>query len=52
MIESDTPFGRLRHIAPAMQLSGTPPRWARPTVSFGFHMPEWPAENKKDLTEN
>jgi hypothetical protein len=40
--ESDTPFGRLRHVAPAVQLSETPPYWARPTVPFGFHKPEWP----------
>jgi CoA-transferase family III len=41
-IESGTPFGRLRHVAPAVQLSETPRYWARPTVPFGFHKPEWP----------
>jgi hypothetical protein len=43
LIESDTPFGSLQHVAPAVQLSETPPHWARPTVPLGFHKPEWPA---------
>jgi hypothetical protein len=42
LIESATPFGRLRHVAPAVQLSETPPYWARPTVPLGFHEPVWP----------
>jgi crotonobetainyl-CoA:carnitine CoA-transferase CaiB-like acyl-CoA transferase len=42
LIESETPFGRLRHVAPAVQLSETPPYWARPTVPLGFHDPVWP----------
>jgi crotonobetainyl-CoA:carnitine CoA-transferase CaiB-like acyl-CoA transferase len=40
---SDTPVGRLRHLAPVVQLSETPPRWARPSVPLGYHAPEWPA---------
>lgn len=39
---SDTPFGRLRHVAPAAQLSETPAHWARPAVPLGTHPPEWP----------
>jgi hypothetical protein len=39
---SDTPVGRLRHLAPVLQLSETPPRWARPTVPLGHHQPVWP----------
>jgi hypothetical protein len=42
-IESDLPFGRLRHVAPAVQLSETSAHWARPTVPYGFHRPEWAA---------
>lgn len=42
LIESETPFGRLRHVAPAVRLSETPPRWTRPTVPLGFHAPVWP----------
>ena len=40
---SDTPAGRLRHLAPVIQLSETPPRWARPAVPLGYHEPVWPA---------
>ena len=39
---SDTPSGRLRHLAPALQLSETRPYWARPTVPLGYHNPVWP----------
>jgi hypothetical protein len=40
---SDTPVGRLQHLAPVLQLSETPPRWARPMVPLGYHQPVWPA---------
>ncbi len=40
---SDTPAGLLRHLAPVVQLSETPPFWARPAVPLGFHPPVWPA---------
>jgi crotonobetainyl-CoA:carnitine CoA-transferase CaiB-like acyl-CoA transferase len=40
---SDTPVGRLRHLAPVLRLSETPPRWARPSVPLGYHEPVWPA---------
>ncbi len=39
---SDTPAGRLRHLKPAVQLSETPPYWARPAVPLGYHRPVWP----------
>jgi hypothetical protein len=39
---SDTPSGRLRHLKPVVQLSETPPYWARSTVPLGYHKPEWP----------
>jgi crotonobetainyl-CoA:carnitine CoA-transferase CaiB-like acyl-CoA transferase len=42
-MESVTPAGRLRHLAPTLQLSETPPYWARPTVPLGYHQPVWPA---------
>jgi crotonobetainyl-CoA:carnitine CoA-transferase CaiB-like acyl-CoA transferase len=42
-IESETPAGRLRHLAPTLQLSQTPPHWARPSVPLGYHPPVWPA---------
>src|SRR5215472_5668730 len=39
---SETPSGRLRHLKPAVQLSETPPYWARPAVPLGYHAPAWP----------
>ena len=41
-IESQTPAGRLRHLKPTVQLSETPPRWARPSVPLGYNDPAWP----------
>src|SRR5947208_934610 len=43
---SDTPAGRLRHLRPTVQLSQTPPHWARPSVPLGYHAPVWPARAK------
>jgi crotonobetainyl-CoA:carnitine CoA-transferase CaiB-like acyl-CoA transferase len=40
---SDTPMGRLHHLAPVVRLSETPARWARPSVPLGHHEPAWPA---------
>jgi len=42
---SDTPAGRLHHLAPVVRLSETPPRWARPSVPLGYHAPAWPARS-------
>ena len=39
---SDAPSGRLRHLAPALQLSETQPYWSRPSVPLGYHYPVWP----------
>lgn len=39
---TDTPFGKMRHIAPPARLSATPARWDRPSVPLGTHRPEWP----------
>ena len=41
-ITSETPVGRLRHLAPVVKLSETPPHWARPTAPLGYHEPVWP----------
>ena len=40
---SETPSGRLSHLKPVVQLSQTPPYWARPSVPLGYHPPVWPA---------
>lgn len=42
MIESEGPFGRVRHLAPAIEMSETPPHWARPVAPLGHHEPVWP----------
>jgi len=39
---SETPSGSLRHLKPAVELSETPPYWARPSVPLGYHPPAWP----------
>jgi len=41
MRTTDTPFGRLRHLAPAAQLSHTPACWERPTAPLDHDAPEW-----------
>jgi crotonobetainyl-CoA:carnitine CoA-transferase CaiB-like acyl-CoA transferase len=38
---AETPFGRLRYVAPAAQLAETPARWERPAVPLGTHEPAW-----------
>jgi crotonobetainyl-CoA:carnitine CoA-transferase CaiB-like acyl-CoA transferase len=40
--ETDSPFGRLRHLAPVLRMSETPPYWSRPAVPLDFSRPEWP----------
>jgi crotonobetainyl-CoA:carnitine CoA-transferase CaiB-like acyl-CoA transferase len=41
LTETDTPFGRLRHLAPTAVMSRTPPRWDRPTVPMNHDAPVW-----------
>jgi crotonobetainyl-CoA:carnitine CoA-transferase CaiB-like acyl-CoA transferase len=43
MEETDTPWGRMRAVAPVARLSETPGRFARPSTPLGTHPPEWPA---------
>jgi crotonobetainyl-CoA:carnitine CoA-transferase CaiB-like acyl-CoA transferase len=40
-IETQPKTGPLRHLGPVLQLSETPPRWARPTPQLGGSAPEW-----------
>jgi crotonobetainyl-CoA:carnitine CoA-transferase CaiB-like acyl-CoA transferase len=42
LADTDSPFGRLRHVLPAAQLSETPAFWSRPTVPPGTHPADWP----------
>ncbi|UCH42612.1 MAG: CoA transferase [Dehalococcoidales bacterium] len=39
--ETDTPYGRMTHLAPVLQLSETPTRWRLPSVPMGTHQPVW-----------
>src|SRR5262249_33740149 len=41
--ETDTPWGRLGHLKPVVELSETTPYWARPSVPLGHHDAVWPA---------
>lgn len=42
LMETETPFGRLTHMAPITKYSETPAYWERPTVPLGYHRAEWP----------
>ena len=42
-MSSDTPMGRLTHLAPVIRFSETPARWTRPSVPLGHNEPVWPA---------
>ncbi|MCG8543647.1 MAG: CoA transferase [Alphaproteobacteria bacterium] len=42
-METETPYGRMRHVVPPIGLSETPMRWDRPSVPLGTHDPVWPA---------
>jgi crotonobetainyl-CoA:carnitine CoA-transferase CaiB-like acyl-CoA transferase len=43
MIDDVGPFGTVRHVTPAVQLSATLARWTSPTTPFGTHEPVWAA---------
>jgi crotonobetainyl-CoA:carnitine CoA-transferase CaiB-like acyl-CoA transferase len=40
-MQSSTPYGELRHLAPAIQYSDTTPQWTRPTPALGADKPQW-----------
>ena len=42
LTEHESPAGRITHLAPVVQMSETPARWARPAVPRGYHAPVWP----------
>jgi crotonobetainyl-CoA:carnitine CoA-transferase CaiB-like acyl-CoA transferase len=41
MTVTETPFGRLRHLAPVAELDVTPAAWDRPSVPLDHDRPEW-----------
>lgn len=44
--ESRSPFGLMRAVRHAAQLSVTPAGWSRPAVPLGIHAPVWPSRNE------
>ena len=44
-IRSETGFGPVTHLRPAVQMSATPTFWQRPVVPLGTHPPRWPAKS-------
>lgn len=42
LLETNTPFGRLTHMAPLTKYSETPGYWEHPTVPLGYNRAEWP----------
>ena len=41
-IRSETGYGPMRHLRPAVRMTATPPRWTRPTTPLGTHPAAWP----------
>ncbi|HZN99879.1 MAG TPA: CoA transferase [Burkholderiales bacterium] len=41
LAEMDAPDGRIRYLKPIIELSETPPHFARPPVPLGYHRPAW-----------
>jgi crotonobetainyl-CoA:carnitine CoA-transferase CaiB-like acyl-CoA transferase len=41
MAELDAPSGRIRYLKPVLELSETPPYFARPPVPLGYHQASW-----------
>jgi len=41
MSNEDNAYGSLSHLGPVVELSKTPPYWARPTTPLGAHPPTW-----------
>lgn len=50
-IESAPAFGPLRHLGPVLHLSGTTPRWIRPTPVLGGDAPAWPQDSAAAAAE-
>jgi crotonobetainyl-CoA:carnitine CoA-transferase CaiB-like acyl-CoA transferase len=44
-IKSETGFGPVTHLRPAVRMSETQPRWSRPLVPLGTNEPAWPARS-------
>jgi crotonobetainyl-CoA:carnitine CoA-transferase CaiB-like acyl-CoA transferase len=40
-MESETPYGHIRHLAPVIKFSESTPHWARPSPALGGDAPRW-----------
>src|SRR5206468_4207578 len=43
MSTTDSPWGTVQHLRPAVDMTDTPPAWQRATVPLGFDPPAWPS---------
>jgi len=50
-MESRPQSGPLRHLAPILELSETPPHWSRPTPALGGDRPEWSSPENQIAAE-
>ncbi|HEY6668647.1 MAG TPA: hypothetical protein VI033_05780 [Candidatus Nitrosopolaris sp.] len=41
MMECDSPYGKLKHVAPVAKYSDTPSYYEKPVVPLGAHKPVW-----------
>jgi hypothetical protein len=41
MMESDSPYGKLKHVSPVAKYSETPSYYDLPVVPLGAHQPIW-----------
>lgn len=41
MVERETPYGRMRHLRPALRMSETDPHWELPSAPIGSGEPRW-----------
>ena len=42
VMRSQTGYGPMSHLRPAVRMSATPTAWVRPTMPLGSHLPIWP----------
>ena len=40
-LETQTPYGRMKHLGPILKMSATPPRWDVPSSPLGTHEAVW-----------
>ncbi|MCM2323319.1 MAG: CoA transferase [Oligoflexia bacterium] len=50
-MESETPYGQVRHLGPVTDFSETRAHWELPTVPLGSHRPEWPEGSPRTSTQ-